>query len=192
MLSAALGQYSKEIVSILVPILVWVLNGGLRRKARLLWTEQHSSSILTEEKYQDGDETKSRPVAVCNRSLYFKNAGSQAAKSIELVFNWQPQCMSLVPHRCYQEKSNPDGRYIIQIDNLAPKEWFVCNLFSVRELPQLVTVRCEQTVPRYLESSPQEVHPRWKMTIVAYLMAVGLATSVYLLLVVSQYILIKT
>lgn len=191
-MASLISQYSKEIVSILVPLLAWVLNGGLRRKARLIWTEQHSSSILTEENFSDGDEIKSRPTVVCTRSLYFKNVGSQPAKRVELVFNWRPQCMNLIPHRLYEEKVSPNGKFIIQIENLAPGEWFISDLFSVRELPNLVTVRCEQTIPKYIESSPQPVNSRRKLMMATYMMISGFIINVYASLVIIQYLIIGT
>ena len=59
-------------------------------------------------------------------------------------------------------------------------------------LPGLVTVRCDEMLGIHVAMSPQPVTARWKITVVTVLAFLGLIAAIYLLLIILQWLILKT
>ena len=182
-------EHSKEITSLLVPLVAAIVAIVFRARAKLIWSVHSAKSLLTEEflRVEIGPPSR-KLVNVHTAALFFQNMGREAATDIEIVFNWQPQIFQIWPTRQYDTATNPDGRFIVKLPNLAPKEFLGIDLLSVRtELPALIQCRSLQGAAKKIETTPQEVHPRWKLSLVAYLMFMGFVSTIYLIISVIQF-----
>jgi hypothetical protein len=180
-----LQTYSKEIVSLLAPVLTWVLANFLRARVRLVWSSPHSWNMLLENQpIVDG-----RMPMVRSASLTFQNLGRETAKNVEIVFNWRPEHSNIWPQRAYDTATNPDGRFIFKFPNLAPKESFGIEIMSFQnELPAVVSVRCEQALGQQVQMLPQLVLAKWKIRFLVYLLLAGIGATAYMLYTAIAFI----
>jgi len=189
-----LETYGKEIVSLLVPIVTWVLNTFFKAKAKLLLANPHTFTFLVQQPRYDANGKMISPTQTVNtRSLMVWNNGKETATKIEWVFNWKPECVNIWPPRHFEENTEPDGRYILVFPSFAPDEGLTCEIFSINtDLPELIVVRSDQCVAQTITMYPQPVVPNWqRMTAVALMMA-GLALVVYVTIIVLQFLILKT
>lgn len=189
-----ISTYGKEIVSLLIPFITWFLNVGIKAKAKLIWASPHSFTFLVQEPIRDpAGEVIQSTQKVCTASIKVINSGRETANKVELVFNWKPHYVNLWPVRHYEQKTDIDNRHIMIFDNLSPKEEIGLEIMSINaDLPALLLVRSAectaQNVPlmwiRYVAS--------WKINIARILLLVGLSASVYWLIALIQFLVLKT
>lgn len=186
--------YGKEIVALLVPVITWALKTHFKSKARLQIAQPHSFTFLVQEPLRNAEgQVVSQTQTVHTRSFMFQNSGREAATKIELVFNWKPMCINLWPSRHITDHVEHDGRYVVMVDNLSPGEVLGCEVLSVnQDLPGLVVARCEQSVGHPINMYPQPVVGRGVRFAAAILLAIGLATSVYLAILLVQFLVLRT
>jgi len=182
-------EHSKEITSLLVPLVGAIIALIFKARAKLIWSVHGSRSILTEEFVQvEVGPPSRRVVNVQTAFLVFQNIGREAATEIEIVFNWRPQIFQLWPIREYGTATNPDGRFIIKISNLAPKEFLGVDLLATRsDLPDLIQCRSLQGSAKKIETTPQPIHPRWKLSAALYLIFMGAVSTIYILISAIQF-----
>lgn len=180
----------KEIISVIVPLGIWLLNTWTQSPAKLVQGTKHAFTFLLQEPSLDNEgNVLSSTKMVNTASLMFTNTGKNTAKNIEITFNWKPHHINLSPPRHYEENSSPDKRWTIKFASLAPKEFIGIELLSVNaDLPQITSARCDQCSAINVHLLPQEVHPRWKTRFVLWLLISGLAINVYGLSALIQLI----
>lgn len=189
-----LETYGKEVVALLVPLITWVLNTFFRVKARLFLANPHTFTFLVQSPLLDPQGNQIAPrQTVHTRSLMVWNAGKESATRVEWVFNWKPLCLNVWPSRHYQEHVELDNRYIVIFDSLAPNEYVGCELMSINaDLPQLVTVRCDQCVANNVNMYPQPVVSNSRRRTRMLLQLAGLALIVYIAILLVQFLVLKT
>jgi hypothetical protein len=189
-----LKTYGKEIVALLVPLVTWGLNTFFKTKAKLLLASPHTFTFLVQQPLLDLQGNQIRPTqTVHTQSLMIRNAGKQTATNVEMVFNWKPACINVWPSRHFTEHTESDNRYVMIFDSLAPNENLSCEIFSVNaDLPVLLTVRSDQCVAQTINMYPQPVVPNWQRRIAIALMLAGLALVVYAMILLLQFLVLKT
>lgn len=189
-----LSTYGKEIISILVPFITWFLNVGIKAKAKLIWGSPHSFNFLVQEPIRDAEGNVVQPTQmVRTASIRVINTGRETANKIELVFNWKPQYINLWPVRHYETHNDQDNRHILIFENLSPKEEIGIEIMSINaELPALLVVRSA-------ECTAQNVQLMWVRYVsplvrrsVLFFMMLGFAASVYWLVTLIQFLVLKT
>jgi hypothetical protein len=186
--------YGKEIIAVIVPLVTWLLNTFFRTKARLLLASPHTFTFLVQQPLLDVQGNQIAPTqTLYTRSLMLINAGKETATKVEWVFNWKPLCINVWPSRHFEEYTELDKRYVMIFSSLAPQEYLGCEIFSINgELPVLITVRSDQCVAQTINMRPQPVVPTWKRRIAVMLLLAGLALSVYVAIVILQFLVLKT
>ncbi len=186
--------YAKEIVSLVVPFVAWILSRFFKAKAKLILANPHTFTFLVQEPQIDADGTVLNPNQnVRTVSYLLKNVGSEPAKKIEFVFNWKPLCINIWPARHTTESIEPDGRFVVFLESLAPDEFVGLELLSVnKELPNLVTVRSEQCVAKYVEMYPQQLVKPWFARLAVALTVFGAGASIYFFLLLLQFLILGT
>ena len=189
-----LETYGKEIFSLLVPIITWALNSIFKARAKLQVALPHQFTFLVQEPLTDVEGNIVSPTqTVKTNSFIIRNAGREPATKVELVFNWKPMCLNLWPVRQYEEHIEPDNRYTLIFDSLAPSETLGVEVLTVNnELPALVTVRSAQCIAENISMYPQPVVSNSVRIIATTLMALGLAAAVYLIILLVQFLVLRT
>jgi len=186
--------YGKEIVALLVPFIAWALGRYFKSSVKLISASPHSFTFLVNRPLIGPNGQQISPTQnVHTRSLVFFNDGREVATKVELVFNYKPQCINLWPSRHFTEHVEADGRYVIILDSLAPKEWLGAELLSVHDpVPNIVTVRCDQSVAQVINMYPQPVVQQSRRRAIQFLSLAGLGLVVYTLLVLLQWLILQT
>ena len=186
--------YGKEIVAIMVPFLTWGLNNLFKPRAKLLLASPHNFTFLVHQPRLDEEGNVMSPTqTVQTNSIVLRNAGKETAKHVELVFNWKPLCINVWPSRHYTEHNEPDNRYTLIFESLAPDEVLECELLAInQQLPALITARSEQCVAQTIEMYPQPAIKNWQKRGGIFLGFTGLALTVYLVIVLVQFLVLKT
>jgi len=191
---SVLQIYGKEIVAFFVPFIAWALNTFLKSKARLNVATPHRFTFLVQQPLLDKDGKQISPTqTVHTNSIVVYNSGRDSATKVELVFNWKPMCVNIWPPRHSEEFIEADRRYVLIFPGLAPNEMIGCEILSVNEdLPNLLTVRSDQCTAQVINMFPQPVSTPLRRRINSIMFGVGFATSVYLLIILVQWLVLKT
>ena len=187
-------DYGKELVSLIVPFIAWLLNVGLKAKAKLIWTSPHSFTFLVQEPIRDEEGTVIRPTQnVATASVRVINTGRDTAHKVELVFNWKPQHLNLWPVRYYEEKQGQDGRHMLIFENLSSKEEIGLEIMSVNaELPALLQVRSAECTAQNVQLMWLMKASNWRINLARILVLIGVSSAIYWLITLLQFLILKT
>jgi hypothetical protein len=186
--------YGKEIISLLIPFITWFLNTGIKGKAKLIWTSPHSFTFLIQEPLRDAEGKELRPTQnVCTASIRIINIGRETATKVELVFNWKPHHVNLWPVRHFEQKTDQDHRHIMIFDNLTPREEIGLEILSTNaDLPALLLVRSAECTAQNVPMMWVRHVASWKNTLARFFMFFGMAATVYGLIALIQFLVLKT
>jgi hypothetical protein len=113
--------------------------------------------------------------------------GRAAAKNVEVVFNWTPRGINICPHRNYATSINPEQRFIVSFQNLAPKEFISIDLFAIGgKIPEVTSIRSLEGAAKQVRMRPQIYSPTWVNALILLLMFLGSITFIYLLITAIQ------
>ena len=189
-----LQTYGKEIFSLLVPLIAWILNTLFRARAKLVIARPHAFTFLVEQPLVDPSGKTLSPTQTMVTSSYFlANTGRETATGVEIVFNWKPYCINVWPARHYEERVELDRRCSITFASLSPREHIVIEIFNINnDLPELVIARSDQCVARTTNMLPQPVVSAWKRRVAVFLLFAGVAASIYVITLLLQFLVLKT
>jgi hypothetical protein len=189
-----IADYGKEIVSLLVPFIAWLLNVGIKPRAKLVWTSPHSFKFLVQEPLRDGQGNILEPTqSVHTASIRVINTGRETAHRVELVFNWKPPHLNLWPVRSYEEKGDGDRRHMLIFENLAPNEELRLEIMSInRDLPALLQVRSAECLAKNVMLMWFATVPSWRLKTTRFLMLLGFSAAVYWTVTLVQFLVLKT
>lgn len=184
--------YGKELVALLVPLIAWSLSTFFRSKAKLYVSNPHTFTFLVQQPLLNAEGQQISPTqTVHTTSLVVWNGGRETATKIELVFNWKPLCVNFWPPRSFEEHVEPDRRFVIIFESLAPNESIGCELMSLNaELPRLLTIRSEQCVATFVPMYPQPIVAPWKRRVDVFLALLGIGVMIYGLLALLQWLVL--
>ena len=101
-------------------------------------------------------------------------------------------CLNLWPVRHYEEHIEPDRRYVLIFDSLAPDEVLGVEVLTVNgDLPNLVTVRTAQCIAQDIIMYSQPVVSNTARIAATVFMALGLAAAVYLAILLVQFLVLR-
>lgn len=188
-----LKTYSKELISLFVPLLTWLINTKLKPRARIGVATLHRFTFLVQQPLFDGEGNQiSSTQTAQTQSLIIKNDGKDTATKIEVVLNWET-IVNIWPTRSYEEKKDKDGRYIMIFDSLAPNETIGIELLSInKDLPALIIVRCNECVGLNIPMTYYPIVPIWKVRLFQTFAFFGLVAAFYSLIILTQFLVLKT
>ena len=189
-----LRTYAKELVSLTVPVLSGLITWLTRNSVRLTYAMPHVFTFLVQQPLHNAQgNVVSATQTAHTQSVWFRNAGRAIAHNVEIVFNWKPMCLNIWPSRHFTESVEPDGRYVLTLATLAPREEFGFELLNINnKLPELITVRCDEGQGRLVRMYPQPAVARWRIRVALFLMFCGFVAVIYLLLIALQWLILKT
>jgi hypothetical protein len=189
-----LSQYGKEIFAIVLPVFTLVLNKFFKNGAKVCYGQLHQFTYLLDVPLLDQQGDVLLPTqTVHTQSYVFRNEGREPATKMEVVFNYPPQYLNIWPARHYEVKNDPDRRQIMIFDYLAPKEVIRCEVMSFNSgLPVILSVRCKEGIAQNITLSHQKVANPATINFVRILIFLGSVSLVYLVIVLLQWLLLKT
>lgn len=189
-----LSQYGKEIISILVPLITFTLNNFFKGSAKVSIGELHQFSFLIEEPLKDHEGNIIKPKQVLHTKSYVViNDGREPAKKLELIFNYKDMHLNIWPVKPYTESLDPNGRYVVTFEYVAPKESFRCEVLSINaDLPELLTSRSEQGITKAISLYPQKVVNKYYIKFIQCCIFLGMASFIYIIILLLQWLITKT
>jgi hypothetical protein len=182
--------HQAQIWSLVTVIVAALVTRILRLRPRLRYSVGHSANLLVMQPLLDenGKQIADRQI-VRTASITLDNGGLQAAKSLEVTFNWKPPILNIWPARAFNESNSSFDRYSLKFDSLAPYEQLTIEIMSInQELPSLTVVRSEDCVGKMVHMSLQRVWPSWFNNSVGVALLFGCATLIYLFVVLIRTI----
>ena len=153
-------DFLKSLPPSLLPVAITTLIGVIgyfaKPKVKLIWGEKTNFSHILRPK-KDGEV----PVKVSTSHYIVQNSGRASAKDIEIVFNFAPDEVSIWPQRGYKLENNSEGRLIVKLDFLAPREFVDVFLLSItNNLPELLNVKNPEYVGKPVVVGYHHVLPK--------------------------------
>lgn len=187
-------DHLKEIISVIVPFSIWALNTHFGRRPALYVSVLHDFTFLVDEPVLDDNGRVLRERQTLHtQSIMIRNGGRESAQHLELVFNYKPNCYNVWPVRAFTEALGQSDRMVLKFESLAPGESFTIEVMSINvEVPGLLTVRSDECQGKKVNMLPQIVQPIWKIRAAVGLMVVGLAATIYMTLIILQFVILKT
>ncbi len=184
-----LQSYSKEIAALVAVLLAFILNQGLRPKAKVVYGIRNTFTFLVDEPLVSPDGTRlSDKQVVHTASIAVRNAGREPAENVEVTFNWKPQFLNVSPPRHYEEKASPLSRHSIVFPSIAPKEGVQMEIMAINaQLPLIAALRSDQCVGLEVQLQPQQVMPTWSQRLLLGLLTLGIAAAGYILVWLIQF-----
>jgi hypothetical protein len=174
------------IVSAILTPLVKLL---LIPRAKVAWGVSHQRAFAVPPQparpAQDGQpEQAAQPgLMVYTREIWVQNVGRALAEGIEVVFATTPAHFNIWPQRSYLTHANPDGNYVIKVENLNRREWFTISMLQTVVEPPIVTnVRWAGGIAEQRPMQPTEILPRWKSVALQAVLLIGVFSILFLVI----------
>lgn len=185
---------SPEIVAVLLTALIAFLIGRLR-KGRLKWAVAHQHAFWLRAQPQDApqvpleqpaqlpaqqDAAPVQDLLIRTRQLWIQNTGRSAVRDVEVVLNYAPQHYELWPQRAYDSVPNRDGRLVIKVESLGPKEFFTLAMLDARmDLPEVMNLRSSDGTASQVAMAPQQIFSRTLIGFLWLLVFLGVFAAFY-------------
>ena len=173
--------YAKEITSVVVPFLLWLLTYLTKAKTKLQYATPHEFTFLLNEPLKGADDAIIKAKQTVHTiTQIVTNIGSQTASKVEITFNYRPLYLNIWPARHYSEHTEADDRYVLVFDSLAPREQIQFHIFTLNgESPNLLAVRSDQCVGKAVNMIMYPVVSRFRVRTLLGLGLIGIGTVVY-------------
>lgn len=165
----------------------YLVRPQLQPQPQLPLDRTDSSSESQEVDAKADPDAKAEQRQINNVSVYVANytvtnAGRLAAKNVEIVFNYPPGHYDRFPHLPIREATLQDGRYVLTVGMLNPRESLNIGLLNVgAPLPALTLVRCEGYGAKEIATLPMRIWPKWFNVCAAVAMLFGVFSFLYLI-----------
>lgn len=185
-----LQAYSKETFALVSVILGFTLNRIFRSRPRLFYSVRHASNYIVDQPLLDPEgNVLLQQQMVSTASIVSENSGLEPAKNVEYTFNWKPPIYTVFPGRAFQAEDTAMGRWSIKLESLAPGEVFGIEIMSInQELPLISAMRSDEAAAKLITMVPQRQFPLWFNRLVAAVFILGVATALYLLALLIEWL----
>lgn len=189
-----LQENAKEVVSLLVPFIAWLLNASQRGKPRLIRAVRHAHTFhINEPLLNAAGGTIKASQQFQTASVVVHNLGSSKATNVEIVLNFAPMFINFWPLRNKTIKPQDDYRYVVVYETLAPGEFVGIEMCSINTpLPMLLNVRSDEGPASEVQLTQHPAMPNWKRNLFRVFAFMGLGATVYLLLILVQFLVLRT
>ena len=186
---AFLQTYSKEIAALAAVVVTFLLNQGLRPRAKIVYGTRNAFTFLVDQPLYSPDGQKLLDKQGVHTASYaVKNVGREPAESVEITFNWRPPFLNVWPPRHYEDKPSPLNRHSVVFPSLAPGETAQVEVMAINaQLPVITALRCDQCVGKEVQLQPQQVYPAWVQRIIWVVLTLGIGSTGYLLVWLIQF-----
>jgi len=152
-----------------VSLFVGIFLMNLQPKAKVMYWSPHSFLF----------NLPNEDVALQTDALTIQNIGRQAAETVEVVMDAQPDFFQLSPAIPYEQAMMDDDRFVLCISTLGPKEVVTIQLLSYTRVPQILNIRSVAGQAEFMPFQIQRVYPKWLNAAVGFLIMVGFGFFFY-------------
>lgn len=166
-----MADWRGYIVTGLVSFFVGLLLRYYEPKSKLAWWTPHVFLF----------QLRDPAIALFTHAHTIQNLGRRPATNVEIVHRSKPDYFKLEPALNYEEFTTPDGEHGVRIPQLGPKEFFTIEFLTYKSstLPQLLYVRSAEGPAQKINWRFQRLFPQWINILLAGLLIIGTAFSLY-------------
>ena len=175
---------SEILVEYGVPVFLTILSAVIadriiRPKSKIIYGFPHAFTYFVKNKNKN--QTKS--ALFYTNSIWIKNSGRTTATKIQIILNYKPDHYEFSQAPQYLETENPDGRFIVTIDFLAPKEETTMEMLSSnKENPLILNVKFSNGVAKPYSMRFLQVFSNWVNYSFFALMLFGIFAIIFFLI----------
>jgi hypothetical protein len=104
-------MYGKELVALFVPFVTWFVNAIFKSKAKLTSAVPYDFTFLVDEPLLDKQGNQVKPTqTIAVRSHFITNEGKETTTNLEIIFNWRPPYLNVLPQRHFEILVTPDNK----------------------------------------------------------------------------------
>jgi hypothetical protein len=153
-----LQPYSTQLVAAALAGILTLTAYLLQPRVKLVWGLSHGYAHAVNVQSPGGQNT---PLLVHTATHLIANLGRKTATQVEVTFNYPPGSFEVWPQRQFSVSNNPNGRFVVHFDSLAPKERLSLNLLVVGvDAPPLLSVRCNEAAGKQIPLAPMRLYPK--------------------------------
>ena len=150
----SLGTLQGNVIAACLSIVVPMMAYYLQPSVKLRWGRANVS-------YHDMKKAKD-PLNLCVEKYYLQNSGRKPAHNVEFVFNYEPEEVSVWEPRNYTPSKTPEGNHVLNIPQIAPKEFIIIDTIYVNRQPAIiVSVKCADCVGKQVNFRVQRYFGKW-------------------------------
>jgi hypothetical protein len=96
------------------------------------------------------------------KEIWVQNIGRAPAENVEVILAFAPNHFDIWPQRHFTNAANPNGNFVIKVDNLNRNEHFAISMLQVGgETPLVTNVRWSGGVGQKRPMAPQQAFGAW-------------------------------
>ena len=138
------GTLQGNIIAASVTFIVPIAGYYLQPSVRLRWGRANVSF----HNMKKGDS----PLTVNVEKHYLQNTGRRTAHTVEFVYSHEPGEVSIWPPRNYTTSKTPEGNFVLNIPQIAPKEFLIIDSIYVNvQHAQILSVKCADCIGKQVE-----------------------------------------
>jgi hypothetical protein len=161
----------------------------LEAKARLVyWTpnnflfnvpRQTLDNPAPQEQLGDAVALAPQTFNIQTNTLTIQNLGRKAAEKVEIIHQRRPDQFQFAHGIVYEEADIAQGRHVIKIDSLGPKEALTLQLLSYINLPVLLSVRSKEGPANNIPVKVIRAYPEWLYFVIRAILFAGTFSIIY-------------
>lgn len=167
---------SNEVLAVVVAALLsfigWLALRIFTGRARIAWAFSHQHAFYL--------QNTNPPVLAYTKEIWVQNVGRVLAENIEVILPAKPPHFDVWPQRHFSELPNPDGSLTLKFDNLNSREHVAISIFQTHTEPSnIANVRWCGGVGKKVPMGPQQIWPRWYLSILRTVLLFGFFSFFY-------------
>jgi hypothetical protein len=112
----------RSLIPAALTVVISLVARALSPRSRIKWGVSHGFSF--------GVQQDTGIVSFNTLTVFIQNTGRAPAEGVEVHFNYQPEHLQIWPTLNYTTVTNPEGRFTLVVNDLAPKEYFTLSHWS--------------------------------------------------------------
>ncbi|MUZ72990.1 hypothetical protein GOZ90_09880 [Agrobacterium vitis] len=152
-----LAPVKTQLISLSFTLIGAVIFWFFRAKVKIIWGRSNNSIHFV----KDNDN---KTEIYCEK-YFVQNTGRKPATDVRFSMTYKPDDFSLFPSREYEEKTNPQGHYIVKLPFIAPNELVIIDVVYIQKRAASVeAVLCSEAVGKNVAFvTNRRFHPAFSM-----------------------------
>lgn len=176
-----LGPVKSQLISLSFTLIGAVIVWFFRAKVKLIWGRSNNSIHFVK-----GNDNKTE--IYCEK-YFIQNTGRKPATDVHFVMTYKPDDFSVFPSREYEEKTNPQGHYIVKLPFIAPNEFVIVDVVYIQKRAATVqAVLCSEAVGKNVAFvMNRQFHPALSMfAVVSFFLGIAFLLQLALSLILGH------
>ena len=170
---------SKYIIGGVVSFIFALVLRYLEAKSKLVYWAPHFALFRVPLPKGDGQENEVENFPIQTNSVYIQNLGRKTAENVEIIFKTKPDHFMLTPEMLYDTVTQENGTFVVKLESLGAKEYFILQLLSYATLPSIDSIRSKDGQAKCVPFHMLQANPKWVQILGIFFLLTGVGTTLY-------------